>query len=302
MVPSPCFSALTATIGNPREHAARLLGLDPSEVALVDRSGAPQGARRFFFYNPSRREHRTRHPRELREVLRAPRLRPRARPRVDNHLRPVAQLRRDHAQVPARQPRRRSPRRRPHGLPRRLSARTATRHRARPARRRHPLRGGDQRPGTRYRHRRSTGRHLRGMARLRGCDVAAFRPSRAPRRNERRRARGPLRSSRSVPCPQPRLSPRLRRRRSAHRSRERRSARAAPQVRCVRAPLRLRTHHRLTRSLRLPRRAQHARSPRLPRPAWRGPRGRRQVPLGRGRLPPPITSRSAPSGGRTSSS
>lgn len=48
----PVFLCATATIGNPREHAARLMGVEPSQVALIDESGAPRGRRRFFFYNP----------------------------------------------------------------------------------------------------------------------------------------------------------------------------------------------------------------------------------------------------------
>ncbi|MCA9596471.1 MAG: DEAD/DEAH box helicase [Myxococcales bacterium] len=46
----PVFIAATATIGNPREHAARLFGVDT--VALVDQSGAPRSSRRLFVYNP----------------------------------------------------------------------------------------------------------------------------------------------------------------------------------------------------------------------------------------------------------
>ncbi len=49
---NPVLLGATATIGNPREHAARLFGLDESEVELVDDSGAPQGERKFFLYNP----------------------------------------------------------------------------------------------------------------------------------------------------------------------------------------------------------------------------------------------------------
>ncbi len=49
---NPTFLCATATIGNPREHAARLLGVSPEDVALVDRSGAPAASRRFFMYNP----------------------------------------------------------------------------------------------------------------------------------------------------------------------------------------------------------------------------------------------------------
>jgi DEAD/DEAH box helicase domain-containing protein len=49
---SPTFVCATATIGNPREHAARLLGVPPGEIALVDRSGAPTSSRQFLLYNP----------------------------------------------------------------------------------------------------------------------------------------------------------------------------------------------------------------------------------------------------------
>ncbi len=48
----PIFLCATATIGNPREHAARLLGVEEERVALVDESGAPCGSRRLFVYNP----------------------------------------------------------------------------------------------------------------------------------------------------------------------------------------------------------------------------------------------------------
>ncbi len=48
----PTFLCATATIGNAREHTARLLGTAPDEVALVDRSGAPRGRRRVFLFNP----------------------------------------------------------------------------------------------------------------------------------------------------------------------------------------------------------------------------------------------------------
>lgn len=49
---SPTFIGATATIGNPREHASRLLGVDEASVELVDRSGAPQSSRKVFLYNP----------------------------------------------------------------------------------------------------------------------------------------------------------------------------------------------------------------------------------------------------------
>jgi DEAD/DEAH box helicase domain-containing protein len=49
---SPTFLLATATIGNPREHAARLAGVPEDEVELIADSGAPQGERRVFLYNP----------------------------------------------------------------------------------------------------------------------------------------------------------------------------------------------------------------------------------------------------------
>jgi DEAD/DEAH box helicase domain-containing protein len=48
----PKFLCATATIGNPREHAARLLGVAPEAVTLVDRSGAPAAGREVYVYNP----------------------------------------------------------------------------------------------------------------------------------------------------------------------------------------------------------------------------------------------------------
>jgi DEAD/DEAH box helicase domain-containing protein len=49
---APQLIGATATIGNPLEHAARLFGVRPDEVDLIDQSGAPRGARRFFLFNP----------------------------------------------------------------------------------------------------------------------------------------------------------------------------------------------------------------------------------------------------------
>lgn len=46
------FLCATATIGNPREHAARILGVPDDDVALLDESGAPRGERQVFMYNP----------------------------------------------------------------------------------------------------------------------------------------------------------------------------------------------------------------------------------------------------------
>lgn len=46
---NPVFLSASATIGNPREHASRLLGRD---VALVRESGAPTGRRHVRIFNP----------------------------------------------------------------------------------------------------------------------------------------------------------------------------------------------------------------------------------------------------------
>lgn len=48
----PTFIGATATIGNPREHAARIFGKPPEEVVLIDESGAPSAEREVFIYNP----------------------------------------------------------------------------------------------------------------------------------------------------------------------------------------------------------------------------------------------------------
>ncbi len=48
----PIFIGATATIGNPREHAARLFGMPESAIDLLNESGAPRGERRFFLFNP----------------------------------------------------------------------------------------------------------------------------------------------------------------------------------------------------------------------------------------------------------
>ncbi len=48
----PTFIGATATIGNPTELAARLLGATETDIELVARSGAPQNSRKVFLYNP----------------------------------------------------------------------------------------------------------------------------------------------------------------------------------------------------------------------------------------------------------
>ncbi len=48
----PMLIGATATIGNPREHGAALFGIPEEQVAFIGESGAPQGERRFFSFNP----------------------------------------------------------------------------------------------------------------------------------------------------------------------------------------------------------------------------------------------------------
>ena len=49
---NPTLIGATATIGNPAEHAARLFGLEEDELVAITESGAPQGERRVFMFNP----------------------------------------------------------------------------------------------------------------------------------------------------------------------------------------------------------------------------------------------------------
>jgi DEAD/DEAH box helicase domain-containing protein len=48
----PTLIGATATIGNPTEHAARLFGVPERDLVTLGENGAPQGARRFFLFNP----------------------------------------------------------------------------------------------------------------------------------------------------------------------------------------------------------------------------------------------------------
>ena len=48
----PVFLCASATIGNAREHAARLIGVAPERVRVVGTSGAPRGPRTVIVYNP----------------------------------------------------------------------------------------------------------------------------------------------------------------------------------------------------------------------------------------------------------
>lgn len=48
----PVLIGATATIGNPREHAARMFSLPEEELTAITESGAPTGERRVFLYNP----------------------------------------------------------------------------------------------------------------------------------------------------------------------------------------------------------------------------------------------------------
>ncbi len=49
---NPTFICASATIGNPAEHAAALIGAEVNEVELVQQSGAPTGQKRIIVYNP----------------------------------------------------------------------------------------------------------------------------------------------------------------------------------------------------------------------------------------------------------
>ncbi len=49
---TPQFICCSATIANPGELAARLIGVEPERVTLVDKSGAPRAAKHFIMYNP----------------------------------------------------------------------------------------------------------------------------------------------------------------------------------------------------------------------------------------------------------
>ena len=49
---SPTFICATATIGNPGDHCARLLGVTQDAVHVIDKSGAPASERQLLVYNP----------------------------------------------------------------------------------------------------------------------------------------------------------------------------------------------------------------------------------------------------------
>lgn len=53
---NPVLIGATATIGNPREHAARMFSIAPdaddTTLTAITESGAPEGERRVFLYNP----------------------------------------------------------------------------------------------------------------------------------------------------------------------------------------------------------------------------------------------------------
>ena len=53
---NPVLIGATATIGNPREHAARIFGIPDGapehELVAITENGAPQGERRVFMFNP----------------------------------------------------------------------------------------------------------------------------------------------------------------------------------------------------------------------------------------------------------
>ena len=139
----PQLIGATATIGNPREHAARLFGVPRGRGRARRRERRAARAAPVLPLQPAGRQRRARHPRELREAGGDARGRSRARAGADHRVRPVAKHGRGHAPLPAR--RRGHARDRTdqapdrshahHGLPRRLPAGAAARHRAAPARR-----------------------------------------------------------------------------------------------------------------------------------------------------------------------
>ncbi|WIA12038.1 hypothetical protein OEZ85_012117 [Tetradesmus obliquus] len=49
---SPLFVVTSATIANPLEHAALLLGVGPEALLLVDEDGSPHGPKEFVLWNP----------------------------------------------------------------------------------------------------------------------------------------------------------------------------------------------------------------------------------------------------------
>jgi DEAD/DEAH box helicase domain-containing protein len=49
---APLFVVTSATIANPLEHAALLLGLGHDQLLLVDEDGSPHGPKDFVLWNP----------------------------------------------------------------------------------------------------------------------------------------------------------------------------------------------------------------------------------------------------------
>lgn len=49
---NPGYVFCTATLGNPGELCVNLIGANPANVHVIDKSGAPQGPRHFLFLNP----------------------------------------------------------------------------------------------------------------------------------------------------------------------------------------------------------------------------------------------------------
>jgi DEAD/DEAH box helicase domain-containing protein len=49
---APLFVVTSATIANPLEHAALLLGLGSDDLLLVDEDGSPHGPKDFVLWNP----------------------------------------------------------------------------------------------------------------------------------------------------------------------------------------------------------------------------------------------------------
>ena len=192
----PVFIMSSATIANPADLASRLI---EEEVTLVDRNGAPRGAKFLVFFNPPvvnrqlgiRRSYVS-VTREIAGILLKHGLQviTFANSRLITEIL-VKYLKNDFEKTVQR------PR---HGarLPRRLPAQAAARDRERAARRQDQGRGLDQRPGAGHRHRlarRGGAGLLPGLDLL---DLAAHRPRRPAQQPVAGRAGGLLHAHRPV--------------------------------------------------------------------------------------------------------
>jgi DEAD/DEAH box helicase domain-containing protein len=185
----PTFLGATATIGNPRDHAARLFGVLPDAVTLVDESGAPRSPREIYVYNPPvvNEELGIRASTLKQSVALAADL---VRARVSTILFGPS---RNSVEVMLKYLReevgRRPPARRDHGLSRRLPSGDTTARRSRAPQRRDTRRRRDERPRARHRYRRPRCGGLRGLPWFGSRHVAALRPRGPAWLTQHRRAR-----------------------------------------------------------------------------------------------------------------